>query len=88
MNNNGSAGGGSSYVSGYEGCIAIKSADDITPKVSSYSQISDSYHYSGLIFENIRMIAGNEEMPSYNNDDTVIGNSGDGHLKITRMDSI
>ena len=84
-NNNGSAGGGSSYVSGYEGCIAIKSVDDITPKVNTYTQISDSYHYSGFIFDNIRMIAGNEEMPFYGDNSSVIGNSGNGHLRIKRI---
>lgn len=51
--------GGSGYISGHAGCIAIKSATDITPKVQTYSQLSDSYHYSGLIFKNTSMTNGN-----------------------------
>ena len=51
-------GGGSSYISGHAGCIAINSATDITPKVQTYSQISDSYHYSGLVFRNTSMSQG------------------------------
>lgn len=50
--------GGSSYISGYAGCIAIKSETDITPKVDTYTQISDSYHYSNIIFGNTGMEAG------------------------------
>ena len=50
--------GGSSYISGHAGCIAINSATDITPKVQTYSQIEDSYHYSGLVFRNTSMTAG------------------------------
>ena len=61
--------GGSSYISGHAGCIAINSATDITPKVQIYSQISDSYHYSGLIFSNTSMTQG--------------GNGGHGKAVIT-----
>ncbi len=75
--------GGSSYVSGYEGCIAIKSATDTTPKVTTYSKIEDSYHYSGKIFENATMIDGNTSMPTYDGEETMIGNSGNGYAKIT-----
>ena len=61
--------GGSSYISGHAGCIAIKSETDITPKVQTYSQISDSYHYSGLVFSNTSMSQGT--------------NNGHGSAKIT-----
>lgn len=53
-----SGSGGSGYISGHAGCIAIKSATNITPKVQTYSQLSDSYHYSGLIFKNTSMSSG------------------------------
>ena len=53
-----SGAGGSGYISGHEGCIAINSADDITPKVDTYSEISDSYHYSGKIFTNTELTTG------------------------------
>ena len=79
----GYGGSGSSYISGYEGCIAIKSATDVTPKVSTYSKIEDSYHYSGKIFENPIMIAGNASMPTHDDQGTMTGNSGNGYAKIT-----
>ena len=75
--------GGSSYVSGYVGCIAIKSATDITPKVTTYSKIEDSYHYSDKIFENPIMIAGTASMPTHDGQGTMTGNSGNGYAKIT-----
>lgn len=79
--------GGSSYISGYAGCIAIKSATDRTPKVTTYSKIEDSYHYSGKIFIQAKMLAGNEEMPQPN-DETSVGHSGNGYAKITFINSI
>ena len=82
-NNRGFGGSGSSYISGYEGCIAIKSATDVTPKVSTYSKIEDSYHYSGKIFENPIMIAGNASVPTHDGQGTMTGNSGNGYAKIT-----
>ena len=74
--------GGSSYISGYEGCIAIKSATDRTPKATTYSKIEDSYHYSGKIFTQGIMIAGNQEMPQPN-DDNSVGHSGNGYARIS-----
>lgn len=83
----GNAGGGSSFISGYKGCVAIKSQTDITPKDNctiESEDISCSYHYSGKIFTDGVMIAGNKEMPSHNEgEDFEIGNSGDGFAKIT-----
>ena len=56
-----SGAGGSGFVSGHEGCIAINSQSDITPKVQTYTQLSDSYHYSGKIFTNTELTAGATE---------------------------
>ena len=79
----GDGGSGSSYISGYPGCIAIKSENDVTPKVTTYSKIEDSYHYSGKVFKNPIMIAGNEEMPTHDGTGTMIGNVESGYAKIT-----
>lgn len=75
--------GGSSYISGHTGCIAITSSSDSTPKVSSYSKLEDSYHYSNLIFKKTTMNAGNESMPTHDGTSTMTGNSGNGYAKIT-----
>ena len=74
--------GGSSYISGHEGCIGITSETNVTPKVSAYSNIQNSYHYSGIIFTNTNMIAGNASMPGYNNN-SITGNSGNGYARVT-----
>jgi hypothetical protein len=79
-------GGGSSYISGYTGCVAITSASDTTPKsgcTTGTTDINCSYHYSGKIFTNPIMKAGNEVMPTHDGTNTMIGNSGNGYAKIT-----
>ena len=66
-------GGGSSYISGYAGAIAIKSQTDITPRLdkngkvctNGTTDITCSYHYSGLVFKDTDMISGDETMPSH-----------------------
>lgn len=86
VSNNGSGNGGaggSSYISGHAGCIAIKSESDSTPKVTTYSKIEDSYHYSGKKFTNTLMIAGNASMPSPLTDSNMVGNNGNGYARIT-----
>ena len=78
-NSHGGAGGGSSFISGYDGCDAIS-------KNSTESNIihtGQSIHYSGIYFENPEMIAGNSNVPTYDGNDTMVGNSGNGHAKIT-----
>lgn len=81
-----SAGGGSSYVSGYAGCVAIASASSLTPKsgcTDGTTNIECSYHYSNKIFQNAKMVAGNEKMPNHDGTGTITGNSGNGYAKIT-----
>lgn len=86
-----SAGGGSSYISGYQGCVAINSSSDISPRKDSNgnicsdgtTDISCSYHYSGYIFTDTKMIAGNESMPTYDGKGNMTGNTGSGYAKIT-----
>ena len=94
--NSGTGNGGSSgtsYISGYQGCVAISAIDDLTPRLdsnniqctneSALNDITCSYHYSDKIFSDTIMKAGNEEMPDYNSDSTMVGNSGNGHVRIS-----
>ena len=93
MSDSGSgAGGGSSYVSGYTGCIAIAGENSITAR-SAHNVLCEpgttdpecSYHYSGNIFLSPVIIDGSSSMPSKNGGENVIGNSGDGKVKITYL---
>ena len=80
------AGGGSSYISGYKGCVAIISASDTTPKAGCSDGTTDitcSYHYSGKRFINATMIAGNASMPNLAGTSNITGNSGNGVAKVT-----
>ncbi len=74
----GGAGGGSSFISGYEGCDAI--AKNSTS--SNIIHTGQPNHYSGYVFVNSQMIAGNKSMPSPNGGN-MIGKSGNGYAKIT-----
>lgn len=78
-------GGGSSYISGHDGCIAISeesTSDNII-------MLEDANHYSGYVFTNTVMISGiNEQMTEP--DGTVnsnFGHSGNGHVRITYLGS-
>ena len=85
-NGHGGAGGGSSYISGYAGCVAIASASSLTPKsgcTDGTTNIECSYHYSNKIFQNAKMVAGNDKMPNHDGTGTMTGNSGNGYAKIT-----
>ena len=52
-----SGSGGSSYISGYIGCKAVKN------QIDPIAHINDSVHYSGFVFSNPEMIPGNQTMP-------------------------
>lgn len=70
-----SAGGsGSSFISGYNGCNAVK--QNGTPSGSPN-------HYSGKVFRNGQMIAGNSGLPNPRGSGTITGNSGNGYARIT-----
>ena len=87
----GGAGSGSSYISGYTGCVAITSATSITPRNDSKgvactdgtTDVTCSYHYSGKKFVSSVMKAGDEVMPTYDGAATMTGNRGHGFAKIT-----
>lgn len=92
-------GGGSSYISGYTGCVAITSQTNITPKTGCQTGTTDnncSVHYSNKKFTNTIMIDGsgylwtNEkqtktQMPKPDGTKYNLGegNQGSGHAKIT-----
>lgn len=69
----GGGGGGSSFISGYTGCNAVS---------ASGTHLNTPIHYSGKVFTNGKMIAGNQTMPNYNGSST-IGNKGNGYARIS-----
>ena len=75
------AGGGSSFISGYSGCNAIK--EGATTGGSS-NHTSSPNHYSGFIFTAGNMINGYSSMPDpTTTSGTMTGNSGNGYCRIT-----
>ncbi len=71
-------GGGSSFISGHTGCNAIKESSTS----SNIIHTGQPNHYSGYVFTNTIMKAGNEVMPSPSGG-TETGHSGNGYCKIT-----
>ena len=49
--------GGSSFISGHDGCKAIRLTDDET-----IEHTNESFHYSGYVFRKTKMIGGNKTM--------------------------
>ncbi len=93
--------GGSSFISGHTGCVAITSETDRTPKDNCTDGTIDnncSIHYSGYKFTNTIMIDGagynwtTEKgsevvgMPTHDGTSTMTGNSGNGYAKITLIE--
>lgn len=81
-----SGAGGSSYISGYLGCVGVTSSSSTQAKCTAEaaaSNVTCSESYTGLIFNNGVMIAGNDSMPSYSSNDETIGNAGNGYARIT-----
>ena len=79
VSGHGGGGGGSSFISGYSGCDAISENSTSTNIIHT----GQPNHYSGYVFVNSRMIAGNKEMPAHDGVSTMIGNQGNGYAKIT-----
>ena len=82
------ASGGSGYISGHTGCVAIKSASDTSPKSGCSDGTTDntcSIHYSNKKFTNTVLTAGNGSMPSHEGDGTITGNTGNGYAIITYL---
>ena len=75
----GSGGGGSSFISGYDGCIALNSSENEDPNPNNRS-----IHYSGISFLQPSMHKGNTTMPLYHSPNAYgIGNKGRGCIRIT-----
>ena len=70
--------GGSGFISGHTGCNAITSSSTS----SNIVHTGQPNHYSGYVFTNTVMKAGNEVMPSPTGG-TETGHSGNGYCKIT-----
>ena len=90
-----SAAGGSSYISGHNGCIGVNSSG--TPLKSTASSKADSYSWTNFIFTNTEMIDGrgyswtttvsssSTGMPNYSGSGTMTGNLGNGYARITYL---
>jgi hypothetical protein len=98
-NSNAPGGGGSSYISGYLGAVAVESSTSTTPRYQSNgstrctnsnatTDLVCSLHYSGLVFVpcTTSMIAGNSVMPNPSGG-TMTGNSGNGYARIAPVSS-
>ena len=79
-NNHSGGGGGSSFISGYPGCNAISASST----ESNIIHTGQANHYSGYVFTNTVMKAGNESMPSPSGG-TETGHSGNGCAIITQV---
>ena len=66
------AGGGSSFVSGYPGCNAVN---------LSGAHTNQPNHYSGIVFNEPELLAGNVTMPNTAKTGTMVGNAGDGFVR-------
>ena len=87
--------GGSSYISGHAGCVAIANASGTSPSTAgSDNSVDRSKHYSGLYFTNTKMIDGAgyvwtivkgsaETMPTPPGGTISGGNVGHGYCRIT-----
>ncbi|MCI8545536.1 MAG: hypothetical protein HFH09_04855 [Bacilli bacterium] len=77
----GGAGGGSSFISGMSGCNAI--SENAT--IDNLTHTGQAKHYSGYTFENNIMKSGKEAMPTFDGSETMVGNEGNGYVKITAL---
>ena len=89
----GGAGGGSSFVSGHNGCNAISGSST----TSNIVHTGQSSHYSGYVFTDTEIIDGNgykwtnsifdypDGMPTTDLKSVMAGNSGNGYAKISLL---
>ena len=75
------ASGGSSYISGHLGCNSISENSTQDNIIHTGSMI----HYSGKYFLYTQMEPGYSYMPAFDGSNEIIGNYGNGYVKITRM---
>ena len=74
--------GGSSFVSGLSGCIAIQESSTES-NIKQSNAADQSVHYSGLKFDNAKTIAGDSSMPNPEGSGNITGRSGNGYARIT-----
>ena len=79
-----SGAGGSSFISGHEGCIAIKKPTSNSLKIE---MSTSSTHYSVFAFYDSIMKAGNKEMPSPTGYFET-GHEGNGFVRITKIGTV
>ena len=75
--------GGSSFISGHDGCNAVS-------PLSQHDHIihlNQTQHYSGFIFFDTMMIDGDSPMPGINTK-TMTGNDGNGHIRISHISNL
>ena len=78
----GGAGGGSSFISGHKGCLAI---NENSTNFEDISHLNHSHHYSGYRFFDTLLIPGNSNMPSFSSKTFPEGNSLEGAIRITLL---
>ena len=82
----GTGAGGSSFISGHVGCVAIKAKNDRSPKTGSAEEIC--VHYSGKVFSATEMIDGVHSMPKPDGTGNETGHTGDGFCRITGTSTV
>ncbi len=74
----------SSYISGYAGMITNYLDDKLKDKCKNNSEdVVCSYHPSGIIFKNIKLLDSTKEISSPDGKGKIYGNTGNGGIKIT-----
>ena len=71
--------GGSSFISGHEGCDAVKDQSEVI------EHTNQSVHYSHFVFWNTEMIPGNETMPLPESQSGKNIHNGEGAFRITLL---
>lgn len=77
--------GDKSYISGRFGDIAFRFSDEELKKkcVTGKEDVLCSHHLSGKYFNRIQYLDGTQEMSSFDGKSKMIGNQGNGYVKIT-----
>jgi predicted outer membrane repeat protein len=78
-----SGAGGSSFISGHPGTNPVGANG-----VHLGTEVASDPHFSGHVFTNTKMFAGNVAMPNSRGNGNTIGNSGHGFVRITKIDKL
>ena len=79
-------GSGSSYISGYTGCVALANISSNSPKAGCTTGTTNndcSVHYSNITFYDGIIKKGYESVPTYDGTSSMRGNASNGYAKIT-----